>query len=148
MGKLSGESSVEIDASIQTVWAAIENVLEAPEWQGGMRGMKALETDAEGRAVLVDVAADGKVKEINSRQRFTYDAPTSLRWSQEKGDMKALDGSWKLEELGADRTKATFALEADPGRVLGMAIRGPVEMALRAMLVNPRAGELKKRVEG
>ena len=147
MGKLSGESSVEIDAPIETVWAAIENVLEAPQWQGGMRGMKALETDSEGRAVLVDVAADGKVKEINSRQRFTYDAPTSLRWSQEKGDMKALDGSWRLEDLGG-RTKATFTLEADPGRVLGMAIRGPVEMALRAMMVNPRAGELKKRVEG
>ncbi len=57
-------------------------------------------------------------------------------------------GSWTLEDLGDGRTKATFALEADPGRVLGMAIRGPVEMALRALLVNSRAGELKARVEG
>ena len=148
MGKLSGESSVEIDAPIQVVWDAIEDVLQAPDWQGGMKGMKPLETDDQGRATLVDVAADGKVKDITSRQRFTYDEPTSLRWSQEKGDMKSLDGAWKLQDLGGDRTQATFSLEADPGRVLGMAIRGPVEMALRALLVNPRANELKKRVEG
>ncbi len=62
--------------------------------------------------------------------------------------MKSVSGSWTLVDLGGGRTKATFALEADPGRVLGMAIRGPVEAALRAILVNPRAGELKKRAEG
>ena len=39
-------------------------------------------------------------------------------------------------------------LDSDPGRVLGMIIRGPVETATRALLVNARPGELKKRVEG
>ena len=32
--------------------------------------------------------------------------------------------------------------------VLGMLIRGPVEDAVRALLVNARPGELKRRVEG
>ncbi len=146
MGKLTGESSVEIDAPIATVYAELEDVLRAPEWQGGMKGMTAVETDAEGRAVLVDVVADGKVRDIKSRQRFTYDAPNGLSWKQEKGDMSDLSGSWELEALDENRTKATYALVADPGRKLGLVIRGPVEMALRAMLVNPRANELKKRL--
>jgi hypothetical protein len=53
-----------------------------------------------------------------------------------------------LEELGDGRTKATYELDSDPGRVLGMLIRGPVEAATRSMLVNARPGELKQRVEG
>jgi carbon monoxide dehydrogenase subunit G len=148
MGKLTGESSVEIDAPIETVWAELENVLGAAEWQGGMKSMTAVETDGDGRAIVVDVVADGKVRDLKSRQRFTYAGPTKLSWSQEKGDMSAIDGSWTLESLDEHRTKATYALVADPGRKLGLVIRGPVEMALRAMLVNPRASELKKRIEG
>lgn len=147
MGKLTGESSVEIDASIETVYAIVEDVLSAPEWQGGMRRMELVERDDQGRAVLVDAVADGKVKDITSRQRFTYDPPNSLRWKQEKGDFKDIEGSWELEALDDSRTKATYSLAADPGRVLSMAIRGPVELALRALLVNPRANELAKRVE-
>ena len=62
--------------------------------------------------------------------------------------MKSVDGAWELEDLGGDRTRATFVLEADPGRVLGLVIRGPVEAATRAIFVNGRPGELKRRVEG
>lgn len=148
MGKLIGESSTEIDAPIDAVWAEVQDVLAAPEWQGGMKRMSAVETDAEGRATLVEVVADGKVKDLVSTQRFTYDGPATLSWEQTKGEMKSVTGSWELESIDDARTKATFALEVDLGRKLGLVIRGPVEMALRAMLVNPRAGELKKRVEG
>lgn len=147
MAKLTGESTTEIDAPIDAVWAIIEDVPSAPEWQGGYRRMSALETDAQGRATLVEVVVDGKVKDLASNQRFTYSAPTTLSWEQTKGDMKSVVGSWTLVDLGDGRTKATFALEVDPGRVLGMAIRGPVEAGLRALLVNARAGELKKRAE-
>ena len=62
--------------------------------------------------------------------------------------MKSVDGSWELEDLGGGRTRATFSLDADPGRMLGMLIRGPVETATRAIFVNGRPGELKRRVEG
>lgn len=147
MGKLNGESSVEIDAPIDVVYAICEDVPSAPDWQGGTNRITALETDDQGRTTLAEVASDGKVKELISQQHFSYEPPTAVRWSQVRGDMKSATGSWTLEDLGGNRTRATFTLEADPGRVLGMAIRGPVEMALRAMLVNPRAGELKARVE-
>ena len=50
--------------------------------------------------------------------------------------------------LGDGRTRATYALEVDLGRMLGMVIRGPMVDALRGQLVNARAGELKARVEG
>ena len=61
MAKLTGESTADIDAPIDEVWAIIEDVPSAPDWQGGYRRMTALETDGEGRATLVEVVADGKV---------------------------------------------------------------------------------------
>jgi hypothetical protein len=61
--------------------------------------------------------------------------------------MKSVDGAWELEDLGEGRTHATFVLDADPGLVLGLVIRGPVEVATRAIFVNGRPGELKRHVE-
>jgi len=80
--------------------------------------------------------------------RFSYEPPARLAWTQEKGDLKSVEGSWVLEDLGDGRTRATYTLDSDPGRVLGMLLRGPVESAVMAMLVNARPGELKAYVEG
>ena len=52
----------EIDAPIAEVWAVVEDVLIAPEWQGGLDSMTALETDDEGRATLVETENDIKVR--------------------------------------------------------------------------------------
>ncbi len=147
MANLSGSSSAEIDAPLEEVWKLVEDVLVAPQWQGGLDAMRELEHDDEGRATLVETETDAKVKRIKAIVRFAYDGPTRLTWTQEKGDVKSVNGSWTLEALGSDRTKATYALEVDPGRMLGMLIRGPVEGVVRALLVGARAGELKKRIE-
>ena len=148
MGSLGGSASTEIEAPLAEVWAAVEDVLAAPSWQGGLDESNALERDAEGRPTLVETVSDIKVRRIKTLVRFSYEGPTRLSWKQEKGDMKAVDGAWELEDLGKGRTRATFVLEADPGRVLGLVIRGPVEAATRAMFVNGRPGELKRYVEG
>ena len=148
MAHMGGSASEEIDAPIADVWAVVEDVLSAPDWQSGVVDMEALEKDAEGRATLVEVENDAKVRRVKSQVRFRYEPPTRLSWNQEKGDLKSVEGSWELEDLGGNRTRATYTLDADPGRVLGMLIRGPVEGVLRGQLVNGRPGELKARVEG
>jgi carbon monoxide dehydrogenase subunit G len=148
MAHLGGSASTEIDAPLEEVWAVVEDVMTAPEWQGGLDKMTALERDADGRPTLVETENDIKVRRIKAHVRFRYDGPTGLSWTQEKGDMKAVDGAWELEDLGNGRSRATYRLDADPGRVLGLVIRGPVETATRAIFVNGRPGELKRRVEG
>ena len=144
---MGGSASAEMDAPLDTVWAVVEDVLTAPDWQGGLVAMSALERDADGRPTLVEAENDIKVRHVKTRVRFRYEPPTRLSWTQEKGDLKSVEGSWTLEDLGEGRTRATYTLDSDPGRVLGMLIRGPVEAAVRAMLVNARPGELKARVE-
>lgn len=147
MAHLGGTASVEIDAPLEEVWAVVADVLAAPEWQGGLDKMSALEHDADGRPTLVETENDIKVRRVKARVRFRYEGPTRLSWTQEKGDMKSVEGSWELEDLGERRARATYRLDADPGRVLGLVIRGPVEAATRAMFVNARPGELKRHVE-
>jgi carbon monoxide dehydrogenase subunit G len=148
MAKISGSSTAEIGAPIDDVWNVVEDVLSAPDWQGGLKDMEELERDADGHVTLVESSNDAKVRTIKSTVRFRYDGPTRLEWSQEKGELKSVDGAWELEDLGGGRTQATYRLEVELGRMLGMVIRGPLIDALRGQLVNARAGELKKRVEG
>jgi ribosome-associated toxin RatA of RatAB toxin-antitoxin module len=148
MAHIGGTASTEIDAPIDEVWAVVEDVLSAPEWQAGLNSMEALERDGERRPTLVETESDAKVKTITSEIRFSYEAPNRLTWKQEEGDLKSLVGSWDLEDLGNGRTRATYTLDGDPGRMLGMLVRGPVEGTIRGMLVEGRPGELKARVEG
>jgi ribosome-associated toxin RatA of RatAB toxin-antitoxin module len=147
MGNLTGSSTAEIDAPRDRVWALVQDVESAPEWQGGLKSMHALDRDGEGRATRCEAATDAKVRTVKSIVRFTYDGPDALRWTQEKGDLKSVVGSWTLEDLGGDRTRATYAIEVDFGGRLGMLIRGPIVDVLRQMLVGARAGELKKQIE-
>jgi hypothetical protein len=147
MANIGGTASVEIEAPLPEVWAVVEDVLTAPQWQGGLDRMTAVEHDEEGRPTLVETENDIKVRRIKTHVRFRYEAPERLSWTQEKGDMKSVEGSWLLEDLGKGRTRATYSLDADPGRVLGLVIRGPVEAATRAIFVSGRPGELKRRVE-
>ncbi len=148
MGTIEGSSTTEIEAPISQVWEVVEDVLSAPEWQGGLKDMEELERDAEGHVTLAETSSDAKVRTLKSTVRFAYDGPARLEWRQEKGEMKSVVGAWDLEDLGDGRTRATYELEVELGRMLGMVIRGPLVDALRGQLVSSRAGELKERVEG
>jgi ribosome-associated toxin RatA of RatAB toxin-antitoxin module len=148
MAPLTGSSTADIDAPLDQVWALVEDVERAPEWQGGLKDMHALERDEHKRAVLCEAETDAKVRTVSSIVRFRYDeAPRALRWSQEKGDLKSVEGSWELEDLGSGQTRATYRIEAELGRMLGMVIRGPLVDLLRDMLAGARADELKRAME-
>jgi len=145
---LTGSSTAEIEAPLERVWTVVADVEKAPDWQGGLKSMHATQRDGDGRAILCESESDAKVRSLKSTVRFSYDAPTKLGWTQEKGELKSVVGSWDLQDLGDARTRATYSLEVDLGRVLGMVIRGPLVDVLRGMLINARAGELKRHVEG
>lgn len=148
MGQIGGTKSIEVDAPIAACWALAADVASAPQWQDGLEDMEVLDRDAEGRALRAETTSDAKVKKIKTIVRFSYAEPTRVSWTQEKGDLKTLDGAWELEDLGGDRTRVTYTLDGDPGRVLGMLIRGPVEGKITDMMVNGRPAEFKARVEG
>jgi uncharacterized membrane protein len=147
MGVIKGDRSVEIEAPIERCFEIAADVGKAPEWQGSLKDVEVLERDGERRAVLVETESDAKVKHVRALLRFSYEPPTTIRWVQEKGEPKSLHGSWTFEDLGGGRTRATYALEADPGRLLGLLLRGPAEGKVRDFLVAGAAEGLKRRAE-
>ena len=147
MAMMGGSSAAEVDAPLERVRAFVQDVERAPQWQDGLMAMRALERDGDGRAVLCQAEADARVRTIRSVVRYSYDGPAALSWRQERGDLKSAAGRWELEDLGGNRTRATYWLEVDLGRVLGLVIRGPLVDLLRAMMVGARADELKRAVE-
>jgi len=147
VGNITGDRTVEIDAPIERCFEIAADIEHAPEWQGSLKDVEVLERDAERRALLVETVSDAKVKTVKAVLRFSYDAPTSIRWVQEEGDTKSLNGWWDLEDLGDGRTRATYGLDVDPGRMLGMLLRGPAESAVRDFLLGGAAEGLKQRAE-
>jgi uncharacterized membrane protein len=147
MGNISGERSVEIDAPIERCFEIAADIQNAPEWQGSLKDVDVIERDGDRRALLVETESDAKVKTVKSVLRFSYEEPTAIRWVQEKGETKSLTGAWTFEDLGGGRTRATYALDADPGRVLGMLLRGPAEGKVRDFLLGNAADGLKERAE-
>ena len=145
MPVIHGSSSAEVDVPIDRCWALVEDVPSAPEWQGGLLQLDVVERDDQGRALVCDAVSDAKLRRIRTRVRFTYEPPTRLSWTLIEGELDSLDGSWELEDLGSGRTRVTYALAVDPGSIPRL-IRGPIEAAARAILVNGRAAELGRRV--
>jgi uncharacterized membrane protein len=45
MAPLTGSSTASIDAPLEQVWALVEDVEAAPDWQGGLKGIRVLERD-------------------------------------------------------------------------------------------------------
>lgn len=147
MGTISGARSVEIDAPMERCYEIASDIDHAPEWQGSLKDVEVLERDEQKRALVVETESDAKVKTVRSTLRFSYEEPSAIRWVQEKGETKSLTGSWTFEDLGDGQTRATYALDADPGRMLGLLLRGPAEGKVRDFLLGDAAAGLKERAE-
>ena len=150
MGDLSGSESIEIKAPVERVFEVAADVERAPEWQGTMRTARALEHDDVGRPTLVETEVDSSVAKHKLKLRFTYDKPAGMAWSRESGDLKSLEGSWRFEDLGDGRTRATYSLDIGLNRALSLlakTVRGPVEARVRNLLAHRPVEGLKARAE-
>lgn len=147
MGKINGTSSIEIEAPIAAAYAAAADIEASPRWQPEISVSECLERDGDGNQVLVHMETDAKVRQLSSDLRFSYENPSRISWVQEKGELKSVEGSWEFEDLGEGRTRATYWLEVDLGRALGLLIRGPLVGVLKGQLVNSMPERLKRFVE-
>jgi uncharacterized membrane protein len=147
MSTIVGSASTEIEAPIEEVYAVAADVEGSPRWQPEIKVAECIERDRDGNQLLVHMETDAKVRRLGSDIRFSYDGAGRISWAQEDGDLKSVEGSWELEDLGDGRTGVTYRLEVDLGRVLGMVIRGPLVGVLRGQLVDSMPDKLKRFVE-
>ena len=147
MAILEASHTVEIAAPRERCYEIAADVENAPKWQGTLEEVEVIERDDQGRPELVYTKSDATVKKVDSELRFSYDPPGAINWEQEKGEVKWLTGSWEFEQLDETRTRATYGLRGDPGRILGMLLRGPVEAKVKEFLTKSAAEGLKSEAE-
>jgi len=146
---LSGEASIEIAAPPERCFAIAADVERAPEWQGAMRGARALQRG--GRPVLVETEIDALVARVTVLLRFDYDEPAGLSWHREGGDLKGLESGWRFAPAADGATLATYGLDIRLNRALALlrkGVRGPAEARVRTLLVERPLEGLKRVVEG
>jgi uncharacterized membrane protein len=147
VGTLEASFSVDVAAPRDRCFEIAADIETAPKWQGSLESVEVLERDREGRPLVVNTVSDASIKKVSSRLRFSYQPPGGIAWEQEKGEVKWLTGSWTFEEAGEGHTHATYGLRADPGRILGILLRGPVEGKVKELLTRGAAEGLKREAE-
>src|SRR3954451_23609941 len=144
---LEGHSTIEVGASPEDCYALVEQLDRYPEWQSQVRSAEVLERDGEGRPLVVETVSDARVRDIKYRLRYHHDPPGRMSWDYVDGDVKSLTGEYVFEPLDGGGTQETFALRVDPGRHLGLLLRGPLADKVRDYVLNTTLDELKDEVE-
>jgi uncharacterized membrane protein len=147
VGELRASHTVEIEAPIERVYEVAADIAHCDEWTPSVESVEVLERHPDGSARLVEMENDAFVKKTRTMISYEYDGPERMTWKQEQGDAKWLTGSWELTALDDGRTRAVYSLQTDPGRMLGLLLRGPVEGKAKEFLTKGAAEGLKEHVE-
>jgi hypothetical protein len=145
VSELSGSCSAEIAAPPERCWEVVQDVERWPDWQRTLVSLEVVQRDGAGRPVVCDTVSDARLTRVAVRVGVSYAAPRELRWEQlSSEDLDAMRGSWTLDDLGAGRTRATYRLAVDPGRI-GVLAR-PMERVIRPLVMGHQANELAAEV--
>jgi uncharacterized membrane protein len=144
MGLNWAEHSVEIEAPIETCFAAIIDYETFPSWQGAVTDTEVLDWDAKGRGKRVRLFIDAKVRQVDYTLDYSYDEPERIEWDFVEGNgISAADGHYLFEDLGNDRTRATYKL----GLEVGIPLPGPVARRAHKSTLKGSVDDLRKEAE-
>jgi uncharacterized protein YndB with AHSA1/START domain len=137
-----------INAPVERCFAALTDFETYPEWAADLKEAKVLETDSEGRPLVVEFRAAAMGRSTTYRLRYDYaEAPHRLGWILDEGDIqRELDGAYHLRpsEEQPGSTEVTYELSID----LIMPIPGFVKRRAEARILKTALDQLKARVEG
>jgi ribosome-associated toxin RatA of RatAB toxin-antitoxin module len=144
---LSGEGSIEVEGSPEACYELVVQLERYPEWQSQVKKATVLERDGQGRPLVVETVSDARVRVIKYRLRYEHEPPRRMSWTYVDGDVKDVTGHYLFEPLPSGLTKATYRLAVDPGRRLGLLLRGPLADRVRTYILETTLEELKRTVE-
>ena len=116
-----------------------------PEWAADIKSVTVDERDSEGRGTLVTFRAAAFGRSTSYTLRYDYtDAPHTLVWVQERGDLTSrLDGEYVFDPDGDGSTAVTYHLVVE----LKVPIPGFVKRRAEGRIMGTALRELKARVE-
>jgi uncharacterized membrane protein len=139
---------IRIEAPIDRCFATLIEFSSYPEWAGDLKEVHVVETDAHGRATVVEFRAAAMGRSTIYQLAYDYSAaPRRLSWSLVSGDLpRELDGAYLLAPVDgdADATDVVYELAVD----LVYPIPGFVKRRAEGRIIKTALSELKARVEG
>jgi ribosome-associated toxin RatA of RatAB toxin-antitoxin module len=138
-------STLEIDASPETLYDVAADVAAYPQWASGVKEVEVIDVDAEGRVDRARFVLEGFVKEITYVLKYTHDRPGSLSWvAEESDDLKMLEGSYQFDETETGATEVVYSLTVEPKFI----VPGFVRRQAEKQIVTTALRGLRKRVAG
>ena len=103
-------AQVDIDATPATVWRVLIDCGQVTHLMVGAKSCRVLQHDPAGRwDVREQISAGGILPPIRTVLRSDYDAPRAVAFHRVDGDLKVLEGDWRLEPLdGGLRTRVYY----------------------------------------
>jgi ribosome-associated toxin RatA of RatAB toxin-antitoxin module len=137
MGGFCGSACAEIEAPLDAVYAVISDIAGYVAWQPGLDAATVLERDRRGRQTLVRIEMTRGGRPVRSELRFDYKPGAVVSWRQERGDVSRFDGEWTLESVRRGVVLATYSIELDLGRIMGLMMSGRLASKLSERFIDP-----------
>lgn len=139
---------MDLAAEAEVVYEILEDAAGFPTWQSTVREVEVRELDPQGRPLRTRQRVDAKVRTVTVLLAYEYTESLEFSWTAEKGsDIKAMDGSFRVEPRGSGVCTVHYDLAVDPGRTLGLLARGPVVDRVRDHVLDGTLTDLKRLVE-
>lgn len=125
---------VEIQATVDRVWAAVVDIERYPEVMSCVRWTKVVSFDEPTtRHSAWSIVLKGSILEWEENEHIDHEARV-MRFTQISGDMEVFVGSWTVTEVSAERTLVELVMEFEIGIPLLADMLNPV--AVRSLRGN------------
>lgn len=138
------QSSIEINSDIQTCLDVILDVKNYPSWAKDIKEVNILDTDEQGRPLLVKfrTAAFGRSTTYTLKYDYTK-FPNRISWNQVQGDVTSkIDGSYSLR-FNNGKTLVDYELEIGTK----VPLPGFIKRRVESRLIQVALIELKNQIE-
>ncbi len=132
--------SIIIDTPPEVLYNVIVDYPKYAEFQRDSRGAKVLKREGNIAEVEFNIHV---VKDFSYVLKMTETPYSKVEWERLRGAFKHNSGSWVLEKIGDEKTKATYNVDIDFGIfVPGFILKTLLDVSLPNML-----NDFKKRAE-
>jgi len=131
-------AAIDIAAPPEVIWSVMTDCDLAPRMVANLQSCRVLERDPQGRwDVREQVSRPTFAPSVRTVFREDFEAPRRMTFHRVGGDLKVLEGEWRLTPHG-DRTQVTYEARVAapfsvPGWVARLVLRHDVPMALLAL---------------
>lgn len=137
-------SSITVAAPPAAIMAVIADLSAYPQWTESVREVEVLSTFDDGRAERARFVLDAGPVKDEYTLAYEWHGDQSVEWSLVEGGLiKALDGSYTLNETADSTTEVTYQLAVD----VAIPMLGLMKRKAEKVIIDTALKELKKRVE-